>query len=985
MVKRIICIALCAVLVISCAVYADSITPEGAPGTVKTLISKGVRSDKIQTEKFSDLVSTNDRYLAVENNADGNGATYFPHIPEGSTAPYRVKYGKSKTSRDYFCYYGYLFDDESIKNYDINSLSVSMYIMPLRSTSTAKYIPVNQSLYDNFEVGLICKSNNEYYSSLRVKMSDYLPVPSLPLVKDASWYRVEIPFSDIFENGTFYDDCGEGLSEFDKDNICGIRFATKAEPAADNAFVFAMVDELKVVQSLKTPYDLTIDNTTPTSVSFSWSDDNKNVDGYNIFRNDTYIGTVTDKKYTDSGLKPLTEYNYKVQAASGETRSEAAEISITSADYFANGDKYAISFKEVSVNNSFDLSSVYLSDGEVKTEGKIKANSYSGELFAVMAYYEGNCMKDFDAAKLSVSSDGETPFSLSVSAGDKGYVKIFAFDKFDSLNLLSQTLILDKDGLNIIEADSVQDSTGIEIEFNSNTSEFKIGTVSNGLSILAIASDSADLSKIDENSAKDEIAYINVPFAEISEDKSVAVLINSEKFSDGYYTAYLKEKEADTLLKSEKKYFASQETIANIYGVVNNDNATDSDIINAVTNPFLGFDLTDYNRTAGYEKDIARLIKSFRTKNISSADELEKIFKKAVGTIIMLTCAQQSDAENYAELLELDGEILTILKSSDTPSDIKSATFKLIGETNPKSEDITYENAGKRFSEAYICAAAGYSETTWSELERLITKYSLADLSKITSAGVEKSDVLKEMLGKKYSVLSDFETNLSSAITTVKNNLPANDTPRRSGSGGGGGGGLKVSTPVVPDTDVPPAENENKNGIFADLDTDHWAYQSVLSLVDKKVISKDTNFRPNDYITREEFAKIIAVIFEPIADKRTDFADVDPNAWYAPYINSVYSAGLVKGISENEFGVGLNITREDMAVIIFRALGAEEKEYDISFSDKDGISDYALGAIGYLSENKLLNGDNGNVYAKNNATRAECCVLVNNLLGYMNK
>ncbi|UKI37665.1 MAG: hypothetical protein L6V93_06045 [Clostridiales bacterium] len=82
-------------------------------------------------------------------------------------------------------------------------------------------------------------------------------------------------FPIFLKNGTFYADCGEGLSEFDTDNLCGVRFATKAEPAADNAFVFVMVDELKIVQSLKTPYDLTIDSTEPTSVSFSWSDDNQ--------------------------------------------------------------------------------------------------------------------------------------------------------------------------------------------------------------------------------------------------------------------------------------------------------------------------------------------------------------------------------------------------------------------------------------------------------------------------------------------------------------------------------------------------------------------------------------------------------------------------------------------------------------------------------------------------------------------------------------
>ena len=95
MVKRIICIALCAFMIISGAVYAE-ITPEKASGTVKTLVSKGVmQSGETHSEGF---VNNTDQRLPVENNAD---TRYTPYIPEGSEAAYRVKYGKSKTSRDY--------------------------------------------------------------------------------------------------------------------------------------------------------------------------------------------------------------------------------------------------------------------------------------------------------------------------------------------------------------------------------------------------------------------------------------------------------------------------------------------------------------------------------------------------------------------------------------------------------------------------------------------------------------------------------------------------------------------------------------------------------------------------------------------------------------------------------------------------------------------------------------------------------------------
>ena len=985
MFKRIVSIALCVLLALSGAVYADELKPEKYDSTVKTLISKGVRlADESQTESFP---NNSGERLSTEGNAD---TRYDPYIPEGSTSAYRVKYGNSKLSLEDFCYYGYIFASDEIGGYDLDALSLSMYIMPMRSTTNSKFVAVNQSLYNNFEIGLLCKSHNDNYSSVRVKISDYIPVPSLPVAKDASWYRLEIPFSEILSNGTFYNDLGDGLSEFDAENICGVRFATKPDTTATNAFVFAMVDELKIVQSVKKPYDLVCDASETSSVTFSWSDDNKNADGYNIFRDDVYIANTTEKTFTDNGLKPLTEYTYKVQTVCGGSRSETEEIKITTADYFSDSDKYDASFKGLLINGSADLSSAYLESGNLKISGNVKSNTFSGKLFAAAAYYEENRMKDFAVSALECENGGEKEFSLDLNAGENGYVKFFVIDKFDSLNILSQVCVLDKNGLYILDGENSSDeNVNLEMDFDANKSEFNIGKIPSGLSAVMLAEESVNLSEIDETNAEEKVAYINVPYDETNENGKFAAAVNSEKFADGYYVAYLRQKGGGKVFKSEKKYFASQSTISNIYGVVNNENASESDIINAVTNPVLAFDLTDYNRVKGYEKSIARLIKEYGNGSINSADELNKVFEKATGTVVMMTVANIADMQKYAEILSLDEETVKILNSDDTPSSIKSAAFELMRKTNPSAEDITYEKAGARFKESYICAAASSGETTWAELEKLITKHNLADLSKITDEGLEKSDVLKEMLEKSYTVYADFETRLSSAITTVKQNASASESPKRSGSGGGGGG-MKVSTPVVPPADdANNTENnggaESKTGIFADLPTSHWAYSSVLNLVNKNIISKDENFRPNDYITREEFAKIIAVVFEPVADKIPDFDDVDKDSWYMPYINSVYSANLVKGISENKFGVGLNITREDMAVIIFRALGAEDTEYDINFADKENISDYAENAVGYLNQNGLLNGDNGRVYAKNNATRAECCVLINNLLLFMNK
>ena len=48
-----------------------------------------------------------------------------------------------------------------------------------------------------------------------------------------------------------------------------------------------------------------------------------------------------------------------------------------------------------------------------------------------------------------------------------------------------------------------------------------------------------------------------------------------------------------------------------------------------------------------------------------------------------------------------------------------------------------------------------------------------------------------------------------------------------------------------------------------------------------------------------------------------DFSDVERNAWYAPYIAAAQKNGFISGVGDGMFGVGRNITRQDMAKILY--------------------------------------------------------------------
>jgi len=147
----------------------------------------------------------------------------------------------------------------------------------------------------------------------------------------------------------------------------------------------------------------------------------------------------------------------------------------------------------------------------------------------------------------------------------------------------------------------------------------------------------------------------------------------------------------------------------------------------------------------------------------------------------------------------------------------------------------------------------------------------------------------------------------------------------------------------------------------------------------------ENEYAPHDTVTREQFAKLLAGaigIFDP--DATCEFSDAQGD-WYTPYIASVKNAGLINGTGNNEFGVGLNITRQDMAVMIYNALKyknsvlTDEKD---GFSDSEKIADYAKTAVRYLAGAGIINGmGDGSFAPDNNATRAEAAVLIYKMMG----
>lgn len=233
-------------------------------------------------------------------------------------------------------------------------------------------------------------------------------------------------------------------------------------------------------------------------------------------------------------------------------------------------------------------------------------------------------------------------------------------------------------------------------------------------------------------------------------------------------------------------------------------------------------------------------------------------------------------------------------------------------------------------------------------------------------------------------------TSLDTAIFNAKNEV--GNTPSGGSVGGGAGGGgivggssdLKITGVEVPESQTQtPAEEREKS--FSDVKTDHWAHEAVSVFAAMGYVSGDGNgnFAPDRAITREEFVKIAIEVFNlKKASDNSGFADVDRNAWYNDYVCAAVENGIINGYDNGTFGIGNSLSREDLAVIVYRLaenqnIGMTEGGIYIEFDDEELISDYAFNAVKELSSSAIINGVGENRFApKETCTRAEAIKMI---------
>ncbi len=171
---------------------------------------------------------------------------------------------------------------------------------------------------------------------------------------------------------------------------------------------------------------------------------------------------------------------------------------------------------------------------------------------------------------------------------------------------------------------------------------------------------------------------------------------------------------------------------------------------------------------------------------------------------------------------------------------------------------------------------------------------------------------------------------------------------------------------------------------FDDVAKNAWYYNAVEYVAENGIMSgvSAREFAPNAGFSRAMLAQTLyAMSGKPAVKVESTFADVAANAWYADAVNWAAEKGYVSGVGDGKFAPDASVTREQMALILYRyagspdASGMAQKE----FADSSSVSAYAVDAIRWAVHEGLISGMENNTLApQGTATRAQVAQILMN-------
>lgn len=179
---------------------------------------------------------------------------------------------------------------------------------------------------------------------------------------------------------------------------------------------------------------------------------------------------------------------------------------------------------------------------------------------------------------------------------------------------------------------------------------------------------------------------------------------------------------------------------------------------------------------------------------------------------------------------------------------------------------------------------------------------------------------------------------------------------------------------------------EDDPAIFPDVSADDWYFGPVEWAVETGLMGgkADGTFAPGEKLSRAQLAVVLwNRAGNPSADPSAAdaFVDTDPSGFYAGALNWCVENGYFMGLDSAHFSPSTSMTRESLAVVLWRMADYPESSYDLSrFPDGDRVSSYAGTAVRWAVENGIISGQgNGTLDPQGAIDRAQCAAIFQRL------
>ncbi len=335
-------------------------------------------------------------------------------------------------------------------------------------------------------------------------------------------------------------------------------------------------------------------------------------------------------------------------------------------------------------------------------------------------------------------------------------------------------------------------------------------------------------------------------------------------------------------------------------------------------------------------------------------------YPKALGTIISSKRVPFTDGDTVADvtLRLLDAQGFTYQHTGTTKNGFYLAS---IGDFTLKG--ISYDSFGE--------FDAGVGSGWMITLNKDFIKYGASEFE------VKNGDTIKwQYTCQLGSDIGDpFYSGSSSSSSSNKNNKTEDEKKEET---------EKPEEEIKEEQKEEVTKNTFTETTFADVKKDDWHYESVRYVYENNLMQGTGNgFEPESKMSRAMLVTVLYRMANPESAENThSFADVPEGQWYSDAVAWAASNGIVSGISATEFAPDSDISREQMALIIYRF--AKMQGYNVSdvadlssFSDTDDVSDWAMDAMSWANKAELVNGTSETTLSpKATATRAQVAAIL---------